>query len=1208
MNRERIVINTRKKCLDAALLGILGAMSAQSAFAQSAAPAGSVEIRTVGEAESRSDDPADLQHNRRVDAVQLPSVQPAAPAVTRIALADGGQIWATEDPQLSRPELSTSANGIAAFSDGRIRQPVRFYVRSNYAAFMQRMEIVLYGQDDADFIRPLATVAVPLDNLNTVTWDGALPDDLGLRTGDELVYVVRAYDAAGNFDETHPQRIQLVRPEDVEKQNQGLLNSAGSRELGSDAAQILDRQLLERSFAGNGLRRQNITVYGSRVRLRGEGLPEGAQLRINGESYPVDLQNRFAAEYLLPAGTHRFELQLTGKDGAERTQVLNVPVTGRYFFLVGLADVTLSDSRTGGSVVPAGVDDGYDGFLSEGRLAFYLKGKVRGKYLITAQADTGEQELSRMFNGFLESDPRDVFRRLDPDQYYPVYGDDSNSYRDVDSQGRLYVRVDWDKSQALWGNFHTGLTGTEYGQYSRSLYGAAVDWRSADSTAFGETASELRAFGAQAESAAGHTEFLGTGGSLYYLRHTDLLPGSAKAVLEVRNLNTGRVESRVELVQGADYEIDALQGRLTLSRPLAQIAQANLPSIIRDRPLDGFENRLLVDYEYVPNGFRSEESSVGLRGKHWFGDHVAVGGTYVDESRAGDDYRLGGIDVTLQAARGTYLKFEHAQSESTGAPVFYSDNGGLSFSRLDPVGAGRREGDADSVEARVNFKEMGLSRADWSAGAWRRNVDDGFSVSRLDAGLAREETGAEFAGDLNAQWRLAGRYSDARRGANRVEQSQLQARWRPNAEIELTGELRRATDTVSSASATGTLAALRYGQRINPQLELYGIAQVTLDDDGGAYAGNDAFTAGAKYQFADLSSLGAEYTSGERGDAARVNAEYRVSAERSLYGSYTHAAAGAVNDVLYNRSTPTGFTFGQRWRVSSQLNLFNESQFLKSGEESGIAHAFGLDFYPGVGWTSGFTLQHGELEGAAGLVTRNAYGVHGGRTDQDMSWNSRLEYRRDSGAEQRRQWIGTNRLLYRVNEDLRIALRLNFGDTEDRLDAVDDARFVEAHAGFAYRPATDDRFNLLGRYTYLYDLSSFGQDGLSEFDQRSHVFALEGIYRLNAGWEVAAKLAHRRGEARMARNEGPWFDSRADLWAVQGRYETVYAWDALVEYRQLRTGGDGGTREGWLLGVDRHLNDNLRLGLGYNFTDFSDDLTRLDFNQEGWFLNVVGTY
>mgnify|MGYP001765258679 CR=1 FL=1 len=47
---------------------------------------------------------------------------------------------------------------------------------------------------------------------------------------------------------------------------------------------------------------------------------------------------------------------------------------------------------------------------------------------------------------------------------------------------------------------------------------------------------------------------------------------------------------------------------------------------------------------------------------------------------------------------------------------------------------------------------------------------------------------------------------------------------------------------------------------------------------------------------------------------------------------------------------------------------------------------------------------------------------------------------------------------------------------------------------------------------------------------------------------------------------------------------------------------------GWLVGVDRHLNNNLRLGIGYNFTDFSDDLTQLDFTHEGWFLNFVGTY
>ena len=52
-----------------------------------------------------------------------------------------------------------------------------------------------------------------------------------------------------------------------------------------------------------------------------------------------------------------------------------------------------------------------------------------------------------------------------------------------------------------------------------------------------------RAFGSEAQSAPGHSEFLGTGGSLYYLRHTDVLPGSDQVVLEVRDARTGRVET-----------------------------------------------------------------------------------------------------------------------------------------------------------------------------------------------------------------------------------------------------------------------------------------------------------------------------------------------------------------------------------------------------------------------------------------------------------------------------------------------------------------------------------------------------------------------------------------------------------------------------------------------------------------------------------------
>ncbi|MGO4780765.1 hypothetical protein AB4084_35335, partial [Lysobacter sp. 2RAB21] len=103
--------------------------------------------------------------------------------------------------------------------------------------------------------------------------------------------------------------------------------------------------------------------------------------------------------------------------------------------------------------------------------------------------------------------------------------------------------------------------------------------------------------------------------------------------------------------------------------------------------------RLLVDYEYVPAGFQTDDVSAGFRGKQWFGDHFAVGGTYIDENRSGDDYSLKGVDLTLQAGRGTYLKLEKTRTESTAAPIWYSTNGGVDFTRINPV-TGARRGDA----------------------------------------------------------------------------------------------------------------------------------------------------------------------------------------------------------------------------------------------------------------------------------------------------------------------------------------------------------------------------------------------------------------------------------------------------------------------------------------------------------------------------------
>ena len=45
---------------------------------------------------------------------------------------------------------------------------------------------------------------------------------------------------------------------------------------------------------------------------------------------------------------------------------------------------------------------------------------------------------------------------------------------------------------------------------------------------------------------------------------------------------------------------------------------------------------------------------------------------------------------------------------------------------------------------------------------------------------------------------------------------------------------------------------------------------------------------------------------------------------------------------------------------------------------------------------------------------------------------------------------------------------------------------------------------------------------------------------------------------------------------------------------------------GTLLTVSRYLGEHFKVGVGYNFTDFSDDLTDLDYDAKGFFLNLTG--
>ena len=261
-------------------------------------------------------------------------------------LENGAVVWATEDPTMVPPALSVQSASMAAYENGRLERPLRFHTYNNYASFIRRIEVKLYRGTDIDLVTPLATIELPVGYVGDAEWDGALPEWANLRVGDEVLYVARAFGDGDAFDETQVQRIQLVTPADFQRGLEVTRNTVQKtlgQALGGEQAQ--DLQVSNSIYGQSTLRLQNIPIHGSRVRIYGNGLTRDSRVTINGQTFPVDQEQKFAAEFLEPVGTHRYEVTVDGRDTPTQSRQLQVDVSGRYAFLVALADDRLAQQR-----------------------------------------------------------------------------------------------------------------------------------------------------------------------------------------------------------------------------------------------------------------------------------------------------------------------------------------------------------------------------------------------------------------------------------------------------------------------------------------------------------------------------------------------------------------------------------------------------------------------------------------------------------------------------------------------------------------------------------------------------------------------------------------------------------------------------------------------------------------------------------------------
>ena len=173
-----------------------------------------------------------------------------------------------------------------------------------------------------------------------------------------------------------------------------------------------------------------------------------------------------------------------------------------------------------------------------------------------------------------------------------------------------------------------------------------------------------------------------------------------------------------------------------------------------------------------------------------------------------------------------------------------------------------------------------------------------------------------------------------------------------------------------------------------------------------------------------------------------------------------------------------------------------------------------------------------------------------------------------------------------------------------------DGGFTEAVVGFGLRPVRNDRFNALAKFTYFFNVPTTDQITLqntaAEFIQKTQIASFDFDYDIRPHWSIGGKYAYRRSEVSLDRENPEFFDNGAQLYIVRADWEFRKDWEALFEARLLDLSDIGERRSGALVVVSRYLGPHFKVGVGYNFTDFSDDLTDLSFDHQGVFVNLTG--
>lgn len=859
------------------------------------------------------------------------------------------------------------------------------------------------------------------------------------------------------------------------------------------------------------------------------------------------------------------------------------------------------------------------------RTAFFVKGRIKGEYLLTAAYDSDKDVRGRLL------------RDIQPEEFYPVYGDSSLRGFDARSAERLYVRIDNKRSYLLYGDFQTGdtlATATGIGgsgaipQRSLSTYNrtaTGLGWH------FESERVRSNVFAIQDSLRQVIEEFRSQGSGPYALRNNAVLEGSERVEVIVRDRNQpSRIVSVRPLARLLDYSFEPFSGRILLNQ--------FMPSF--DSDLNPVSLRITYELDQGTEKFWV----VGADGQFKLTDRLEVGASAVDDRNPFAGFKMASVNAGYRFGANTALVAEFARTRSE-----INTN---SLNQITSQGLQDLSGEVEGDAWRVEFGHDGDK---FDARLFAARTDPAFNnpASPLYGGRGEYQARLGYAVGPRLELYVEGLRSEDRNpdGGKRDAGG---AGVRIGASERLTFDLgvRSIRETIGTTSPwssgtpfgnlgglTGGFAtgagggALGYGQQaLDPATGLMVIngsstgSPITSDLPVGTKLESDSARIGVGYRFNDRFSAGAEVeqsVSGEDRHRVAAGLDYQVFERSRVYGRYerqtgltsaygittTDRQADALvfgidssylrdtqtfseyrlRDAISGRDVQTASGIRNNWDIAEGLRLSSSAEHVKvidgnTGDSTGLALA--LDYSANPLWRGAIRAEHRISDDVPGTEANEAF---------DTTLLQFMLARKLS-----RDWT----LLAR-----NYLLATNY---EERGDVLQD-RF---QIGVAYRDTDRNRINALARYEYKLERDESGlllvagqavDGGSQDVRTRAHIVSTHADWHPSRPWWLTGRIAGKWQQDQFAYGDGSRVDSSFRAVLLSGRvvYDITENWDIGVLGSTFR-GQYGANQYAYGMEVGRLLRQNLWLSAGYNWTGFEGDrdLNGYEYTQQGFFLRL----